>query len=353
MKPHFKRITPIKRVRDWQRQSDSEADDIRITNETVAARREEVLGSARKYIYPLRASKHRVVKVSTAIFITAVVSFFVFCLVDLYKLQSTSTFIYGVTQVVPFPVAVIGTKRVVSYNDYLFELRHYMHYYQTQQHVDFNSAAGKQQLVKFKEQSLNQAIQNAYVQQLASENGISVSSRDVDAAVALVRTQNRLGASDQVFRSVLNEFWGWSVADFRRELRQELLAQKVVDKLDSKTHDRATQALGQLNQGTDFATLAKQVSDDASTRDNGGDYGVLIDTSSTTVPPQVIEELYKLKPGEHSDIINTGYSLEIVKVLDVQGNQIHAAHMSFNLQPITAYTTPLQFSEKPFKLIHV
>lgn len=354
MKHPFKRITPLnKRVRGWQRQQEPATDDIHITNETVAARREEVLGSARKYIYPLRASKHRVVKISTAIFIAAVVSFFAFCLIDLYKLQSTSTFIYGVTQVVPFPIAVVGTKRVVSYNDYLFELRHYMHYYQTQQHVDFNTPTGKQQLAEFKQRSLDQVIQNAYVQQLASANGLSVSSQDVDAAVAVVRAQNRLGASDQVFRSVLNEFWGWSVTDFRRELRQELLAQKVVDKLDVRTHDRANQVLAQLTQGVDFATLAKQASDDTSTRDNGGDYGVLIDNSSTNVPPQVIEELYKLKSGEHSDIINTGYNLEIVKVLDVQGGQIHAAHISFNFQSITTYTTPLQTSEKPFRLIHI
>ena len=343
----------MKHVRDWQRKPEPEADNLRITNETVAARREEVLGSARKYIYPLRASKHRVVKISTGIFIAAVVSFFGFCLVDLYRLQSTSTFIYGVTQVVPFPVAMIGTKQVVSYNDYLFELRHYMHYYQTQQHVDFSSAAGKQQLAAFKQRSMNQVLQNAYVQQLADANGVSVSSHDVDMAVAVVRAQNRLGASDQVFRSVLNEFWGWSVTDFRRELRAELLAQKVVDKLDMKTHERANQALTQLSQGVDFATLAKQVSDDSSTRDNGGDYGVLIDSTTSNIPPQVVEELTKLKPGQYSDIINTGYSLEIVKVLDVQGSQIHAAHIAFNFQPITAYTGPVQIANKPFKLIHV
>ena len=50
----------------------------RITNETVTEHREEVLSTARKYIYPLQHSKHRVVLISTSILSAAVVVFFVF-----------------------------------------------------------------------------------------------------------------------------------------------------------------------------------------------------------------------------------------------------------------------------------
>lgn len=326
---------------------------VRITNETVAARREEVLKSARKFIYPLDAPRHRIIKVSIAILSTAVIGFFVFCVVDLYRLQSTSSFMYGVTQVVPFPVAMIGNQQFVSYNDYLFELRHYMHYYETQQHADFSTKAGQQQLAVFRQRSLDQAIQNAYVQRLADENGVSVSGVDVDSAVALVRSQNRLGASDQVFQSVLNEFWGWSVDDFRRELRQELLAQKVVNKLDTQTHDRANQALARLQQGSDFAELAKEASDDQETRANGGDYGKLIDRANTDVAPQVMDALLKLQPGQYSGIINTGDKLVIVKVTQVQGTQLRASDIAFNFRPITDYTKPLQTSLKSRRFIHV
>lgn len=335
------------------RQPSEPDNDVRITNDTVAARREEVLGSARKYIYPLQASKHRIVKLSVGILIATTIAFFGFCLLELYKFQATSSFIYGVTQVVPLPVAMIDHRYLVSYNDYLFELRHYMHYYQTQLHVDFATAAGKQQLAVFKERSLDQALQNAYVQRLAANNHISVSEHDIDTAVALVREQNRLGANDQVFQSVLSEFWGWSVADFRRELRQELLAQKVADQLDTATHGRANQALAQLNHGADFAAIAKKVSDDKATRPNGGDYGTLIDRSNSDLAPQVVDELFKLKLGQYSGIINTGYSLEIVKVTAVQGSKVRASHILFNFQPITVYVTPLEAKLKPLKLIHV
>lgn len=326
-------------------------DNVRITNETVAARRDEVLSSARKYIYPLQASRHRIVKFSIGIFVAAVVSFFVFCGLELYKFQSTSAFMYAVTRVLPVPAAILGNKYAVSYNTYLFELRHYMHYYQTQQHVDFSSAAGKQQLAVFRQRSMDQAVQDAYVQQLAKEHHLSVSTQDVDAAVALVRSQNRLGASDAVFRSVLAEFWGWSVDDFRRELRQELLAQKVVAALDMQTHARAEQALSSLQHGADFNKLAKEVSDDAATRANGGDYGITIGRTSTDIAPQVVATLFNLKRGQYSGIIDTGYSLEIVKVTEAQANTVHAAHIAFNFRPVTDFTKDLQSSQQPHILI--
>ena len=80
----------------------------RITNETVAAHREDVLSSARKYIYPLQHSKHRIVMVSTGLFILMTIMFFTYCLLALYSWQGNSAFLYRVTQVIPFPVAKVG-----------------------------------------------------------------------------------------------------------------------------------------------------------------------------------------------------------------------------------------------------
>ena len=108
----------------------------KITNETVAEHREEVLSSARKYIYPLQHSRKRIVFMSSSIAALAVFLFLAYILVALYRFQSTSSFIYGVTQVIPFPVAKVGGSWV-SYDSYLFELKRYMHYYETQQQVNF------------------------------------------------------------------------------------------------------------------------------------------------------------------------------------------------------------------------
>lgn len=324
----------------------------RITNETVAEHREEVLSSARKYIYPLSHSKRRVVVITGGILILALVAFFTFCSLALYKFKSTSSFIYGVTEVVPFPVAKVGPSWV-SYESYLFELRHSVHYYQTQQKEDFTTKAGKAHLAKLEQDALSQVTEDAYVKQLASKHHVSVSSTEVNNQVALLRSENRLGSNDEVFKNVLSEFWGWTPNDFKRELKQQLLAEKVVAQLDTGTQTRAQNALNQLNAGTDFAAVAQQSSDDLSTKANGGNYGVAITPTNQNLPVQVVQALFKLPAGQISGIINTGYSLEIDKVLDSNGSSLHAAHIVFNFQPLGTYIKPLQLKEKPHNYIKI
>ncbi|HEU4914112.1 MAG TPA: peptidylprolyl isomerase [Candidatus Saccharimonadales bacterium] len=318
----------------------------RITNETVAEHREEVLSSARKYIYPLQHSAHRVVIISISLLIAVIIGFFVYCLLALYKFNDSSTFLYRVTQVIPFPVAKAGP-RYVAYENYLFELRHYVHYYQTQQRVDFGSESGKQQLAEFRKRAMDIVVNDAYVKQVAEKHSISVSDRDLEDAIRLVRNQNRLGSNDRVFEDVLKEFWGWSVNDFKRELRQQMLAQKVVAALDTATQSKANEAYAKLQSGADFAAIAKEYSEDTATKDNGGDYGFAISQSDRDLPPQVIDVLFKLKAGEVSEIINTGTTLEIVRVKDVSGDKVTASHIVLAFKPVDTYTDPLRDKNAP------
>jgi hypothetical protein len=324
----------------------------RITNETVGEHREEVLSSARKYIYPLQHSKHSVVRISVGLLLLVLIGFFAFCGLDLYKFQGTSGFMYDVTRVVPFPVGKTG-KAWVSYEAYLFELRRDMHYYQSQQQADFSTKDGKAQLDRLKQQAMAAVIQDAYVKQLAAKHGVTVSNQAVNDQVALVRNENRLGDSDRALREVLDEFWGWNEADFKRELKQQLLAQAVVAKLDTATNTRAQAALTQLKGGADFATLATQLSDDPATKAAAGQYPTALTLSDRQVPPVITAELFKLAPGQVSGIVNSGYSLDILKVLDKTAGSLHAAHIQFNLQPINTYVKPLSVTEPPHYYISV
>jgi len=322
----------------------------RITNETVAEHREEVLASARKYIYPLQHSRHRIVIVSLSIFILGVVVFFSYTLLALYRFHANSTFIYRVTQVIPFPIAKAGPS-FVAYENYLFELRRYMHYYSTQQQLDFESKSGQEQLADYQKRALESVINDAYVKQLAKEHGVSVSRNDINDQIALLKGQSRLGGSDQVFEDVLREFWNWSVDDFRRELQQQLLAQKVVSKLDTKTHAKAESALAKLRSGTDFAELAKQVSEDDATKGSGGDFGIPIEMSNRDIQPKVLDELFKLQPNEFSGIIETPIGLEIVKVYENNDGKLKASHIFFAFEEIETFLKPLKKENPPSRYI--
>ncbi len=317
----------------------------KITNETVAEHREEVLSTARKYIYPLQHSKHKIVIISTALFIVAVISFFAYCTTALYRFNGNSSFLYGVTRVIPFPIAKAGAD-FVAYENYLYELRHYIHYYQTQQELDFDSELGRQQLADYRRRALQKVIDNAYVKQLAAKNKVTVSAKELDAEIALVRSQNRLGNNDKGFEDVLKDNFGWSVGDFKRSLRQEILTQKLVAALDTQTQNDAKAALNDLGKGTKFGKVAAKYSDDKRTASNGGEFGFLVDKTSRDLSARVTDALFKLKPGETSGIINTGYSLEIVKNIEKQGSKIRAAHIVFTFEDIGTYLGEVKDTSK-------
>ena len=324
----------------------------KITDETVSEHREAVLGRARKYIYPLQHSRHHFVRISIGLLIFVVISFFVYSGLELYNFQSTSGFIYSVTEVIPFPVAKVGPSWV-SYYSYLFELRRNIHYYQTQQQANFSSQNGKTQLHSLKQQAMNEVIENVYVKQLAKKNHVSVNAQDVNTEVALVRNQNRLGNNNQVFNNVLKEYWGWTQNDFKQELAQQLLQQKVVAKLDTDTTSKANNVYNQLIKGASFSAVAGQYSDDNSTKANGGQYPQAISQTSQTLAPQITAELFNLKVGQTSPIINTGYTLEILKVISISGSTIQAAHIQFTFQLISTYSNPLRLTQPPQEYIKV
>lgn len=317
----------------------------RITNETVAAHRDEVLSSARKYITPLQQSKHRIVVVSTTLFIVTLVFFVTYCTLSLYKLQTNSTFLYRVTQVVPFPIARIGGD-FVAYENYLFELRRYVHYYNTQVKIDFKDPRYKDQLVDFRRRAAEKVVNDAYIKELAKTHSVTVSDREVNDQVELLRAQNRLGNTNQVFEDVLKDYFGWTVDDFKRSIRQDLLAEKLVAKLDTETKARADAALNELKGGADFTTVAKKYSDDAATKENGGDLGVVVDRTSRDLGPQATDALFKLKPGEYSGIINVGSSLEIIKSLEVNGEKARAAHIVFSFNDVNQYLNDVKDKRK-------
>jgi hypothetical protein len=332
------RIPPVprrfKKVKGEERIQEAFENIPRITNETVAEHREHVLKGARKYKYPLQHSKHRIVIISTGLIIAAIVGFFAYTLLALYKFQSTSSFTYRITQIIPFPIARAGG-HFVAYENYLFEVRRYEHYYQTQQRVDFASKDGRRQLDRYKPVAMSEVVQAAYTKQLAAQNHVSVSSKEIDEALQSLEAQNQ--SSEQALADVTNKFFGWSLDDLRREVKQELLAQKVANKLDVTTHSKAASVLSQLQGGADFATVAKANSD-APDKENGGQFAdQAITSASTDVPPAVVRELQNMQVNQTSSVIEAGSTLEIVKLLANDNGKFKAAHISFGLTPIDHY----------------
>lgn len=305
----------------------------RITNETLAETREEVLKGARKFVYPIQHSKQRIVILSSLLGLAVLLSFLAYSTYALYFQKNTSTLMYRVTQVVPFPVAKVGTS-FISYEDYMFEIRQYVHYFEKQEKLDFSQPENKQQLESQRKEALDRTIKKFYIKKLARANNVAVSDEEVNKEVELYQSQNRLGSDEQVLKDVLKEYYGWTINDFKRQLTGRILSEKLIDKLDTSARERANAALVELKAGADFATVANNYTDDANTKGKGGEIPFLIDEQDRNVPSQMTSQLFALQPGQYSDIFSVGYGLEIVKNLENKDGKIKAAYILFNYKSI-------------------
>lgn len=305
----------------------------RITNETLAETREEVLKGARKFVYPIQHSKQRIVILSSLLALAVLLSFLAYSTYALYFQKNTSTLMYRVTQVVPFPVAKVGAN-FISYEDYMFEIRQYVHYFEKQEKLDFSQPENKQQLESQRKEALDRTIKKFYVKKLAKANNVTVSDEEVNKEVELYQSQNRLGSDEQILKDVLKEYYGWTINDFKRQLTGRILSEKLIDKLDASARERANAALAELKAGADFAAVADKYTDDTNTKGKGGEIPFLIDEQDRNVPSQMTSQLFALQPGQYSDIFSVGYGLEIVKNLENKDGKIKAAYILFNYKSI-------------------
>jgi len=330
------------RVKKKQANSISNDAIPRITNDTVSKHREEVISGAKKYIYPLQHSRHRIVIVTVSLLVVLLIGFSTYILLSLYKFQSTSAFTYQVTRVLPLPFAKVGGS-FVSYEEYLFELRHLVHFFEEKGGVDFESEQGAQQLQEEKKKIRDIIINNAYAKKIAREKGITVTDEEVANQIETLKKLGLLGSEQEVFEEVLRSNYDWSLDDFKRSIKQQLLNAKVAQALDPGVRQEADRVLAEIQSGKDFAVAAKEYSDDVGTKEGGGNLGVVDDNKAYL--PQEYEALTKLKPGEVSGVIVLDNGLAIVKHLGMEGEKIKAAHIVFKYKDLAEYLNDYKAKE--------
>ena len=83
------------------------------------------------------------------------------------------------------------------------------------------------------------------------------------------------------------------------------------------TEDQAKKVLERINKGEDFATVAKELSIDAS-KSNGGDLGYFTEGQMI---PDFEAACFKLQPGQTSGIVKTQFGYHIIKLTDKKPSQ--------------------------------
>jgi peptidyl-prolyl cis-trans isomerase D len=100
----------------------------------------------------------------------------------------------------------------------------------------------------------------------------------------------------------------------------------VVD--DREQRKLLTDLRARIEKGEDFASLAKEYSQDRGTAANGGDLGFV----GRNVMEKTFEDaLFSLEQGEISGIVQTSFGLHLIKVEEIRGEERHARHILVEL----------------------
>lgn len=338
----------VKRIVKKFKKTDEEAEKLRrsrITNETVAQHREQILAGGRKFKYPIQYEKHRLLINSIIVFFIAVLLSILILWWQLYLAQNTGNFFYRVTQLIPLSVATVDG-HPVPYSDYLMEYRSSIHWLQQKSRgFSTDSKDSNRQSEHFKRQSLNQAIENAYAQKLAREHNVTVSEKDIDDFIdQTIKNSSSRNLSRQSYEAVLSDSYGVSPDEYRQIVRYAITKQKVSFVVDTAAKKRAEAAMAELSANVNFDDVVVKYSNDSLAKLTKGDVGFVPKNNQDQGLAQAAS---KLQVGQTTTVLKGSDGYYIVKLLDINDSQVRYARIKISL---TQFDTDLSSLKKAGKV---
>jgi foldase protein PrsA len=265
--------------------------------------------------------------------------------VGIYKYGWDNNFTKNVVTVVPFPAAIVNGKGVFYY-DYIQQVSMLKKYQADFKGVDFNTDEGKATLKEIQTEVMNSLIQTSLIQVEAKKDKVVLSNQELNDSYNDLIESNGGEAS---FTETLSKYYGLTPKEFKNGIyKKSLLTQKLNEKfstdesLNADAKKKAEEVLAKVKAGEDFATLAKENSEDT-TAANGGDLGLF---SKGTMLQEFEDVAFALKVGETSGLVKTIYGYHIIKVTEISGEQVKASHILIKTKDLEAWLTDAVASAK-------
>lgn len=317
----------------------------RITTETIAEHRERILAGGRRFKYPVQYARHRLVFNAIIISVVTLLILVGVGYWQLYPAQNTSDFIYRVTKVIPLPVAEIDGQPV-RYSDYLMKYRSSIHYLEEKERVNLNSEDGRRQSDFVKQQSMADALADAYAMKLAKENNVAVSDAEFETFLKQQRSSTDGEVSEATYDAVILDYYGWSPEEYRHAMKTKLLRQKVGFAVDTVASD-ASKAVGELITAgnTDLKNVADLVG--KSTKSQVV-YGALGFVPKTNQDGGLAAAASLIKVGQVSSVVKstTGEGYYFVKLIESNDTQVNYDYAHIPLTVFSRQLNAIKDTEK-------
>jgi parvulin-like peptidyl-prolyl isomerase len=227
-------------------------------------------------------------------------------------------------------LAALVNGQPISSADYERQVEQVEAFFQ-QEGLDAESDEGRERLAQARRQVLEQMIDQELIRQAAAEMGISISDEELEASIAGIIEQS--GGEDGFNQSLAAT--GTTYDDFRQMLLDQLLSEAVYSSVTASiesvaeqvharhillpTREMAEEVLARLQAGEDFAYLAREYSEDISSRETGGDMGFF---PRGVMPAEVEEVAFGLEVGELSGIVESQFGFHVLQVLERDEREI-------------------------------
>ena len=217
----------------------------------------------------------------------------------------------------------------------------------SQQHQQLQGQEDEQYLKQFRQQILDDLIDQKLVIQQAEKENIKVTDKEIDEWIKQIKTQF---PSDKEFQAKLKEL-KMTLDDLKKNRREQILSQKMIEKVvkgekvddaevkeyyDKNTaefkdpekakikwivfaeENKANEIHKKLEGGADFAQAAKDNSVDTMTKENGGDLGL---KGANELAPEVADVAFKIELNKLSDVIKMQQGFAVIKVEEKQAER--------------------------------
>ena len=162
--------------------------------------------------------------------------------------------------------------------------------------------------------------------QEANATGVRLTSKDINEKFDL--SIQGIGTKEQAI-DYIKQMYGLSLNQFKRMITPMIMSEKVredkfvgvkVRHILIKDEKKANEILGKVKAGENFEELAKQNSEDDSSKEQGGLLagGEFVYRDSGLVK-EFEDAMMKLKKGETSELVKTEYGFHIIRVEDRKG----------------------------------
>jgi len=324
----------------------------RITTDTIAEHREQILAGGRRFKYPIQYARHRLVFNAILIGLAAIILAILIGWWQLYLVQNTSDFVYRVTKVIPLPVATIDGQPVL-YSDYLMKYRSSIHYLEDKEQVNISSADGKRQSDFVKQQAMQDAEADAYAVKLANQRNISVSDVELETFLTAQRNSSDGAVSESTYDAVILDYYGWSPDEYRHAMKDKLLRQDVAYAIDDHALNLSNSIGKNIAGGnTDLKAIADSINTAQGAEVNYAAQGWV---PRTNQDGGLAAAAATLKVGQVSGAIKStsGDGYYYVKLVDANASQVNYDYIHIPLNAFNQLVSNAQTNGKIHEYISV